>query len=199
MGTVLGPPQQDPFVFHAGIGSATWPRVTPGWGQGTWGGAVRALASLPPKPLLTHSIAEGFGVVLASLGGVPAVTWGLCRDFGEPLPAQPCVGFVSHCVNEHCCDSASSAAWGAPALEQPPAPQRGQGGLRQLLLEFGGPTIPLGPAQNQPGFEQDWGSWSPWRPRVSAPLLLEMLGPLWEMGTRLAVPTLGGLHPQIPP
>lgn len=31
---------------------------------------------------------------------------------------------------------------------------------------------------------------------VSAPVLLEMLGPLWETGAALAVPTLGGSAPQ---
>lgn len=31
---------------------------------------------------------------------------------------------------------------------------------------------------------------------VSAPVLLEMLGPLWETGAMLAVPTLGGSAPQ---
>lgn len=34
---------------------------------------------------------------------------------------------------------------------------------------------------------------------VSTLVLLELLGPLWEMGTRLASPTLGGSAPQSPP
>lgn len=90
--------------------------------------------------------------------GDPAV--GLCfrggvQGFWGALPAQPCVGFVSHCVNEHRRDSAGAAAWGAPAMEQPPnqgwtALGRGVQAARAGIV--GPHKASLGPAQNQHRF-----------------------------------------------